>query len=220
VRVLGVDGCKGAWVAVALEDGALAGVRRVERIGDLIADAATVIGIDTPLGECAPGGREADRGARAFLSPRSGLVFAAPMFDALRFDDRERASAHSVEAGGQGIGSHAWGLRFYMRDARPHWCAEPGRIFEIHPECSFREMAGRPLASKKHWPGVRDRLSLLRAHGIDLLADPSELAVPAEDVLDAAAVAWSAQRVVLGVARSFPEPPERDDAGRDVAIWY
>jgi predicted RNase H-like nuclease len=42
---------------------------------------------------------------------------------------------------------------------------------------------------------------------------------PADDVLDAAAAAWTARRKAVGEARSLPDPPELI-RGRPVAIWY
>jgi len=43
--------------------------------------------------------------------------------------------------------------------------------------------------------------------------------VPLDDVLDAAAAAWSAHRVATGVVQSLPEPPEIVQ-GQLVAIWF
>ncbi len=40
----------------------------------------------------------------------------------------------------------------------------------------------------------------------------------ADDVVDAAVVAWSARRILAGAARTFPDPPEETNARR-VAIW-
>jgi predicted RNase H-like nuclease len=40
-----------------------------------------------------------------------------------------------------------------------------------------------------------------------------------DDVLDAAAVAWTADRVARGTARHAPDPPERFSDGIDCAIW-
>jgi predicted RNase H-like nuclease len=42
---------------------------------------------------------------------------------------------------------------------------------------------------------------------------------PIDDVLDAAAAAWSANRIAKGEAVSLPDPPESKD-GLQVAIWY
>ncbi|NUP38908.1 MAG: DUF429 domain-containing protein, partial [Streptomyces sp.] len=44
--------------------------------------------------------------------------------------------------------------------------------------------------------------------------------VPPDDVLDAAAAAWSAHRIALGTAASLPDPPETTRDGLPVAIWY
>jgi predicted RNase H-like nuclease len=82
-------------------------------------------------------------------------------------------------------------------------------------------MAGKPLLyGKKSWAGMWMRLELLGSAGIEL---PSSLGdadvVGIDDVLDAAAAAWSALRIASGKALSLPSPPERID-DRDVAIWY
>jgi predicted RNase H-like nuclease len=93
-------------------------------------------------------------------------------------------------------------------------------MFEVHPEVSFREMAGAPLEhAKRSWNGQMERRRLLAGGGIELPDDLGSLGpVPPDDVLDAAAAAWSANRIADGVARAFPNPPQRI-GDRDVAIW-
>ena len=97
-----------------------------------------------------------------------------------------------------------------------------GRIVEVHPEASFRELDGAPLAhSKKTEEGIRQRSDLLEEAGIHLprgLADLSGVAV--DDVLDAAVVAWTASRYATGRARSVP-PMElwQMVADRPIAVW-
>ena len=87
----------------------------------------------------------------------------------------------------------------------------PLRVVEVHPEVSFAEMGGRPVAwSKRTWRGQHERRRLLAAHG---LAVPDELGPlgevsPADDILDAAAVAWTALRVARGQAFSLPATAE------------
>jgi predicted RNase H-like nuclease len=41
-----------------------------------------------------------------------------------------------------------------------------------------------------------------------------------DDVLDAAAAAWSAHRVATGVAGSMPDPPQVNERGQRVAKWF
>ena len=62
-------------------------------------------------------------------------------------------------------------------------------------------------------------LELLRRSGIDLAAIGAAAASPLDDVLDAAAAAWSAHRIACGKARSLPDPPELLE-GLRAAIWY
>ncbi|HZB86150.1 MAG TPA: DUF429 domain-containing protein, partial [Gaiellaceae bacterium] len=95
------------------------------------------------------------------------------------------------------------------------------RLHEVHPEVSFRAMnGGRPLHQrKKSAGGVLERLELLGRHGIELTELGASAPAPVDDVLDAAAAAWSAQRIAANAACTLPDPPENLD-GRAVAIWY
>jgi predicted RNase H-like nuclease len=99
--------------------------------------------------------------------------------------------------------------------------ANDARIREVHPEVSFRAMNGaRPLNHrKKSAGGIVERMRLLDAHGIVFDDLGSAAVAPMDDVLDAAASAWSAHRIGTGTARSLPDPPEERD-GQTVAIWY
>jgi predicted RNase H-like nuclease len=93
----------------------------------------------------------------------------------------------------------------------------------VHPELSFQALAGgTPLShAKKTWRGQHLRRALLADAGIAL---PDELGeadrIAADDVLDAAAAAWSARRIALGTAERLPRTPERDADGRVVEICW
>jgi predicted RNase H-like nuclease len=95
------------------------------------------------------------------------------------------------------------------------------RVFEVHPEVSFWAMAGRHLQHPKWtWAGFWERLHSLRVQGIELPEDAggASLAAP-DDVLDAAAAAWTAWRLARGIARPVPEPepePETSYGARPV----
>ena len=83
-------------------------------------------------------------------------------------------------------------------------------------------MNGGPLSwSKACWNGLHERQGLLLAEGIEIpgYLDMAGAAEP-DDVLDAAAAAWSAHRVATGQAKTLPETPLNDGGGRPVAIWY
>jgi predicted RNase H-like nuclease len=94
-------------------------------------------------------------------------------------------------------------------------------VVEAHPELCFAALAGAPLPERKHsWAGAVRRRALLAAAGIEVPDDLGPAgAVPVDDVLDAAAVAWTAARVAAGAARSLPDPPEVLAGGVPAAIW-
>ena len=99
--------------------------------------------------------------------------------------------------------------------------ASDERVFEVHPEVSFRHLAGDSLPwSKKSWNGLLLRRQLLADAGVALPERiPGVKGAAADDVVDAAVAAWSARRIATGVARPLPDPPQSVD-GRQVAIWY
>jgi predicted RNase H-like nuclease len=208
VRVVGVDGTRGGWVAIALEDGRFAGdhvLRPLEATFEDLLDAE-VVAIDVPIGF---GPRKADAAARAFLAGAASTVFTTP--------SRELLETPFGPGLGVSAQAHALGPRVLhvTRVAE----ADP-RFHEVHPEVSFRAMnAERPLRRKKSAGGALERTSLLRRNGIELAGVLAAASAPLDDVLDAAAAAWSAHRIASGTAHTLPDPPEL--AGdRRVAIWY
>lgn len=82
-------------------------------------------------------------------------------------------------------------------------------------------MAGDPIPdSKKTWAGLEHRRRLLAENGIRFpadLGDAGRQAAP-DDILDAAAVAWTAARAAAGTAQPLPDPPDDYD-DFTVAIW-
>ena len=83
-------------------------------------------------------------------------------------------------------------------------------------------MGTLPSASKKTWVGASERQAALAEQGIKLGAIdvPVESRAAVDDVLDAAAAAWSARRVLMGHAVSLPAGADPADPRRSPAIWY
>jgi predicted RNase H-like nuclease len=209
VRVVGVDGTKGGWVAIALENGRFAADFVLRPIETDFAElgSARIIAVDIPIGF---GPRAADAAARAFVTSAANTVFTTP--------PRELLEGPFGPGLGISAQSHALGARI-LHVTR---LAQADRRFrEVHPEVSFRAMNdGRPLGHrKKSAAGALIRIELLRREGIELTGLTEAAATPLDDVLDAAAAAWSAQRILAGEAKNLPDPPEVVD-GYPVAIWY
>jgi predicted RNase H-like nuclease len=225
MRVAGVDACRNGWVAVALDTaGQVVAIGADASLAGLLApwldqDGAMIAGIDMPLGLLEKGWRDADRAARGLLGPRRSSVFAIPPRAVWAEASYPRANQRCRELTGQGLSIQAWGLRARLLEANQYrgTCGHP--LYEIHPELAFAALAGQPLAHSKHTPAGRDlRRQLLSRAGIEIPG--STPASQTGDVLDAAAVAWSARRVAAGLAVTVPAQPQRDRADREIAIRY
>lgn len=81
------------------------------------------------------------------------------------------------------------------------------------------------VPSKRSDEGHALRVELLGRHfgkgAVEALVAsvPRRLAA-ADDVVDALAALWSAERIAAGRAGSLPSPPAVDSAGLQMTIWY
>jgi len=230
LRATGVDACRRGWVAVSLTAASLpedvpAVTVRVRPSLDLLLGpdpnpaGATIVGIDMPLGLLETGWREADRAARNLLGPRRSTVFAIPPRAVWDEASYPAANQRCRELAGQGFSVQAWGLRAKLLEASQYrqTCGHP--LYEVHPELAFATMAGAPLAASKHsGPGREQRRRLLAQAGIDIPAGTPVALIG--DVLDAAAVAWSARRIAAGQAITVPAVPQYDSQAREIAIRF
>lgn len=229
LRVTGVDACRDGWMAVSLEvrsaeAGPVVTVTAGVSLAVLLAaerDVAgtSVVGIDMPLGLLETGWREADRAARGLLGPRRSSVFAIPPRAVWAQTSYRAANQRCRELTGQGFSIQAWGLRAKLLEANHYrqTCEHP--LYEVHPELAFGALAGVPLAASKHTGAGRDlRRELLARAGIQIPGGhPATLL---GDILDAAAVAWSARRIAAGQAVVIPSVPQHDGQGREISIRY
>jgi predicted RNase H-like nuclease len=228
---MGVDACRFGWVGVAVTSRGDRGRRlttyaatTIDELADRACDEAPldVLGIDIPVGLPDASRRRADLLAAAELGPRRSSVFLTPIREALAAPEYSRANQISRDRTGHGISAQAFGLRAKILEVDA-WQATAGLpVFEVHPESSFAALSGGPLGqSKKTTEGRRSRRELLAGAGLHL-ADrdfPTGGGVAADDVLDAAAAAWTALRVAAGTARCLPDPPEKFSDGLPAAIW-
>ncbi len=226
--VAGADITHGRWAVVLLTGGRFTTAFRVDRLADVVSRHPTlaVVAVDIPIGLADGDGgfpRPADTAARARLSGAAAAVFSAPPRPVLACPDYAAANALHRQLTGMGLTRQSWALAAAIREA-DELAADDDRVIEVHPEVTFRAMAGEPLdASKRTWNGQHLRRRLLAAQRVAL---PDRLEgeagrLPPDDLLDAAAAAWTAHRFASGVAESLGEPvpdgrPNRH-AGR---IWY
>ena len=220
MRVIGVDGCRNAWAAVTLIEGRFGRAALLPSLENVLEaePEATVVGVDIPIGLPESGFRAADLEARQFVGPRRHSVFLTPPRAAVEAPTYLEAAAAARRLTGAGLSRQSYGLRSKILEAD---ALAGDRIHEVHPEVTFRALAGEPLAlGKKTAGGALLRLRLLEHVGISLPTDLGPAAVaPLDDLLDAAAAAWSAHRIATGQAETLPAglssaPPS------EPAIWY
>jgi predicted RNase H-like nuclease len=231
VWLCGVDGFREKWRAVLgdfttgevlLLDLALAEVLELPQ-------RPAIIAVDVPIGlpdVTLPGGRTCDRLARRLLGPRHRSVFSPMGRICLQIDKRERASELSRDRGGIGIGAQSWALKKKLLEVDTIMTPAAQRtVYEVHPEVSFFALnGGRPvIQSKKSPEGERLRLNILKEGGFPdwFLLPLRDFRNGRDDVLDACAALWTANRIYRGIAKRIPqaEQAESDARGLDMAIW-
>jgi predicted RNase H-like nuclease len=160
-----------------------------------------VVAVDMPIDPPERGERECDLAARAALGRFRASLFITPTRAALACPSQAQASHVNRSLGGAGVSAQAFALRGKIREVAQ--VQTSAKLIEVHPELTFT-LLGPTRFPKKSWAGVRERLAVLEAHGLDPLRWASTGWAAADDTLDAAVAALSAQRYAQGLARGFP----------------
>ena len=235
--VAGVDGVTGGWVMAltGAADGSPVEFSVWATLGDLWSEAGArrllVVAVDMPAGLPGAERREADREAQRLLGARRSSLFWTPPLCVLDAADHAEANRRSWDETGRGLSAQAFGLMPKIRELRETLApddfapdARP-RAAEVHPESSFVRLAGEPMSeSKREHAGHQQRLATL-AGAFPNIADAAVSAPPAgpprpelDDLLDAAAAAWTARRIAAGDAECLGAG-EQDEAGYPMHIW-
>ncbi len=229
--ICGADGCKGGWVAIFkdLDSGRVSpGLFRTARELIYSDPIPQVIAIDIPIGLPERGPRACDLEARRRLGPgRGSSVFPAPVRPVLAATTYENACEKRSRIEQKRLSIQSWAIIPKIRDVDNVLRQDPtlqARVREIHPEVCFYWLAGgRPLQhSKKELLGREERRKLLEPlFGPWLqaiLVERSKLASAVDDIMDAFAALWTAERIATGAAQTLPSAPPRDTFGLRMEI--
>lgn len=220
--VVGVDGCRGGWLSVAkdLNSGAVNACIS-DRLGVLVKSLSSpfLVAVDMPIGLPDVGPRECDLEARKRLGkPRSSSVFPAPVRAVLEANSFEEAGKIARAADGRGLMQQVWRIVPKIREVDQLLRGDrslPASVREVHPEVSFSIWNGGValVFGKKSRLGRAERQALvLGQYGSSLAVAESGLppgAFAADDLLDAFACLWTAERIVSGEALVLPFPSGR-----------
>ena len=220
--LVGVDGCRGGWIAATRE-----GAQWIERVAELFCSppAPELVAIDIPIGLVDAGARHCDREARRLLPARASSVFRPPIRPMLAARSHAEACAIGRALDGKGISAQCWAIADKIREVAALVRGEPTArraLREVHPELAFALMnGGAPVAQGKRTPAGRaQRRALLEAQlgAVVRAADARALRCQPDDLLDAFAALWSAERIARGTALALPADPPRDAHGIAMSI--
>ncbi len=235
-RIAGVDGCPGGWLCVSLDTTSNRFEVNIFRMAtELLAHDPfiEIMAVDMPIGLPASGRRRCDEEARTLLQNRHPCVQNAPIRPALYAPSRLAASAITQSRADREVGAHEWSLYpkiinldLAITPLHQRWC------FEIHPEVSFYAWNNNtPLPDAKNtdagrqsredliaqmWPNARPTV----VNSLEQRNDVNGHDYEGDDINDAFAALWTAQRILNQQAQRIPATPLIDDRGLRMEMWY
>jgi predicted RNase H-like nuclease len=227
--VAGVDGCRAleGWVWFKVEVTSLATSVAVIDLPSLLKNRPSdlaYLGIDIPIG-LLDGPRACDKAARKLLGwPRRNSVFPASCRAALLATTYAEASTMNREKTGRGLSQQAFGIGSKIKQVDNAITPDCQQwAFEVHPEVCFWALNEHcsMVHNKKTKDGAAERIAVLRPFFPEIKRHLANRAprVGADDLLDAAAAAWTALRRHCNKVESVCVPG-RDGKGLEVAIYY
>lgn len=230
---IGIDACKGKWVAVCISDSGFE-VGKFDTIGDICKsypDCDTYL-IDIPIGLPEGGGDiRPDMLVKKELGRKGSSIFPVPCRQAVYADDKARARELNVSALGKSLSEQSIGISKAIRQVdeflqrNPEW---KNRLLESHPELCFSKLNGnQPIMEKKTTSeGYNRRLELLRRYHpaadkvIEKFLSGGPNRKKTDDVVDALCLAVMGRLIVENGCRRFPEKPMMDSTGLFMQIVY
>jgi predicted RNase H-like nuclease len=236
--VVGVDGCRAGWIAVARNKDGL-DYRLHATFAELLQawPSAASMFVDIPIGlpsRSLPT-RRCDTEARRLLGPgRASSVFSPPCREAAHAADLGQAREINLRELGRSLSTQAWGICPKIAEVDSLLGKEPAlvhRVKEVHPELLFWALNdGRAMQhAKKSREGAAERAVLIerlepRAREFieHVLQAHRRVQVSRDDMIDALAAMLTVDLGPVGAwskAATVPAVPEVDDRGLPMCMW-
>ena len=224
VTSIGVDGCKGGWIAAILNQGELK-IDKFNTINDIVNEyphfdeffVDMVIGLPSSKNHIRP-----DTYARQIIKERASTIFPAPCRQAVyartvadAYEENERVLGKKFTPLTVGIFPKIRELDSFFQDNQKY----KNVIKESHPEVCFARLNGSTMLSKKSQiDGIEERIHLLRKYLPELsltklTALEKCLKCNIDDIVDALCLAVSANIAAQGYFEIIPETPMSDETG-------
>jgi predicted RNase H-like nuclease/catechol 2,3-dioxygenase-like lactoylglutathione lyase family enzyme len=234
-QFVGVDGCRGGWIAVILDDQGTEQAGQAQVFESITAlwtafkpQPPNLILIDIPIGLPENGARGVDKEARQVLGPRRSSIFPVPVRAAIYASAYAEGSDINWNATGNRFSVQLWNITPKIREVDALLTTDgiaASVIKETHPEVLFWGLAGNPMQHPKDTDaGFEERITLLERYypasreliQTTLALYPRSVLVR-DDVVDALVAAVAAK---LGNLRSIPAVPQVDAHGLPMQILY
>ena len=115
--------------------------------------------------------RECDVLAKRYLGKSfQSSIFIPPLKRVLECTDYQEANMLSKKIAGKGLSKQSWNLKSKISEVQGI-SKLSNKIYEGHPECSFKMLKNETLkAKKKSVFGIFERLGILKKAGLDPLS--------------------------------------------------
>ena len=221
---VGVDGCKGGWIAAVLDQGELrlekytsitSLVERYPEFDAFLIDMA--IGLRDRLDQTRP-----DQAAKIELGKKASSVFPIPSRAAVYADKEESQKQANIHTLGKSLAKQSIAIIPKIRELDEFLKNHPeykNRILESHPEVAFARLNGSVVMSrKKEEPGPSERIHILseflEAKELSGFYDKAKkLGCNQDDMIDAVCLAVTGALYAHGQCETIPEKPEADEKG-------
>ncbi len=221
---IGVDGCKGGWIACVLDHGEL----RLERFNSMEALVGHYPEFDSFLIDMAVGLRSGadqlrpDDLARKELGARSSSIFPIPCRQAVYAGREEEKKQANIKALGKSLPKQTINIIPKIRELDEFLTNHPeykNRILESHPEVDFARLNGAVVLSrKKEYLGFSERAAILKKYlpgeSLSGMWEMAKMLIcNPDDLLDAACLAVTAALAAGRMCETIPAEPEQDENG-------
>ena len=207
IDLIGVDGTSSGWIASigSLKKKCLSTVTFHKDIYELLLtypDSVVVIDIPIDLNK-KKYLRECDVLAKRYLGGDfQSTIFIPPLKRVLKCSTYQEANKLSKKITGKGLSKQSWNLKNKISEVQA-LSKLSNKIYEGHPECSFKMLKNETLkAKKKTVIGIFERLALLKKAGLDPLSISLNLennpSIKIDDVLDSMVLFATALRIAEG----------------------
>ena len=225
IDLIGVDGTSSGWIA-SIGNSKIKRLSTIifsEKLDKILSDYPnSIVVIDMPVELNKKNYlRECDVLAKRYLGRKfQSSIFIPPLKRLIKCSSYQEANKLSKKIAGKGVSKQSWYLKDKISEVQG-LLKLSCKIYEGHPECSFKMLKNSPLkAKKKSVSGIFERLDLLKKAGLDPLSVSLKLEnnsnIKIDDVLDSMVLFITASRIVEGnhICLEKAEITNSDDNGK------